>query len=579
MTKIFSVLLFFSCFLVAVHAQDLEQLNKTPLAISGNVAIGSSLYYAEGRENRRSPYSYFISANPTFSFFGFDVPVQLVYRDQKGSISNPFNRVSINPRYKWISLHAGSVNMQLSPYTLSGQVIKGGGIELTPGKFRISAIAGTMQNPLAQLDTIVEGAVILPNYKRTAYGGKIGFGSSRNYIDLIAFKAKDDINSLDPNLIDPRVTKPEENLVAGTSFRVSPAKWVSLKVNASASAHTANQNSGTYLESADLRQLREDYGNTLTINLSTKLQFAGDASLDFKFKRFGFGAEYKRVDPFYKSLGTYYFREDYENFLAKVNFSLLKNKFRFTGRGGLQRNNLNNLRSVTNTRQIYSGNVTFAPSKNFSITGRYSNFQTERAPGLVSVNDTLRYARATDMYGVTPRISFGSDDRKSTITLSANYQHLEDLLNNESTGNNIDNYNGNLSYSLNMKPSQSNLSISVLANQNLIKDNERQRLGCNIRFTKKFLEKKLSLSLGVGGFQNYLNNIDEGQSLTGRFGASYKVSKTIKMSSSINYLNRMGTNSFQEYRGSIRISYRLDKKEIGNSSDKKNKKTKNKTAK
>ena len=572
--KKFSAFLFFSFYILSVHAQDLEQFDKTPISISGNVAIGSSFYHAEGRDNRRSPYSYFISANPTFTLFGFDVPVSLVYRDQQGSISNPFNRVSVNPRYKWVSLHAGSITMNLSPYTLSGQIIKGGGVELTPGKFRFSAIAGTMQNPLAQLDTIVVGAEILPNFKRTAFGGKIGFGGSRTYIDLIAFKAKDDINSLDPSLIDPRVTKPEENLVVGTSFKISPTKWVSLKVNASASAHTANQTSGQYLESADLQQLREDYGNTLTINLSTKLQFAGDASLDFKFKNFGFGGEYKRVDPFYKSLGTFYFQEDYENMLVKVNFRLLKNKLRFTGRGGLQRNNLNNLRSITNTRQIFNTTMSFTPSKNFQLTGRYSNFQTERTPGLVSVNDTLRYARATALYGLTPRFSFGSDDKRSTITLSANYQNLEDILQNEDTGNGIENYNGNLSYSLNMKPSQSNITLSLLANQNLIKENERQRLGANLRFSKKLLDKKLTLSIAAGAFQNYLNAVDEGQSITGRFGVRYKLSQTISMSSNFNYLNRMGAQNYQEYRANVRLSYALPTKSVGASKEVENKKSK-----
>ncbi len=553
------ILSFLVLCLFSIEAQDLDQINKTPLVVSGNIAIGSSLYYAVNRENRRSPYSYFISANPTFTFFGLSVPVSLVYRDQKGSISNPFNRVSINPRYKWISLHAGNINMGLSRYSLSGQVVKGGGLELTPGKFRISAIAGTLQNPLAQLDTIVEGAQILQNFKRIAYGGKIGFGGTRNYIDIIVFKAKDDAASLDQTMIDSRVLKPEENLIAGTSFRVSPARWVSLLVNASASAHTSNQSSGDYLESEDLRALREDYGDLLTINLSTKLQFAGDANLDFKFKNFGVGGEYKRVDPFYKSLGTYYFQEDYENILVKLNFNLFQNKLRFTGRGGLQRNNLNNLRAVTNSRQIFNASLSFTPSKDFQMTARYSNFQTERTPGLISVNDTLRYTRATVLYGLTPRISFGSDDRRSTITISANYQNLEDLLQEVSTDNNIENYNGNLSYSLNLKPSQTSFTISLLANQNLIRENERQRLGANVRFSKKLFDKKLTASIAMGGFQNFLNNIDEGQSYTGKIGLRYKINKTINLSSNINYLNRIGLVNYQEYRANIRISYSLPK--------------------
>jgi len=454
--------------------QDLEKIGGKPLQISGNISIGSSFYKAIDRDNRRSPFAYFLSANPTFTVYGIDIPVSVVYRDQQGSISNPFNRYSINPTYKWVSLHLGNVNIQLNPYTLSGQVIKGAGIELTPG----------------------------------------------------------------------------------------------IHANLAASAHTANQESVDFYEGQDLTALREQSGDLLTINFSTKLQLAGDAGFDFKFKRFGFGAEYKRVDPLYKSLGTFYFLEDYENVLAKANFSLFGGKIRFTGRGGLQRNNLSRLRKTTNTRQIMNGSLTIAPSRIFSVTGRYSNFQNERAPGLVAVNDTLRYTRATAIYGVSPRINFGSKERRSSISASINYQNLVDLLDDEDTGRTIDNYNANLTYSLRIRPSNLSLSISALGNQNLIQDNERQRLGGNIRATKKLNDKKLTLSLGVGMFQNFVNAITEGQSITGRLGLRYKVKKGLSMSMNTNYLNRTGTVAYQEFRGNLKMTYSFARKSRSKSAKK-----------
>jgi len=400
----------------------------------------------------------------------------------------------------------------------------------------------------------------LPTYKRNAIGAKIGFGSSTSYVDFMAFKAKDDINSVDLSQIDPRIIKPEENLVAGMSIKITPFRWFNIHANLAASAHTANQESVDFYEGEDLEELRQSYGSMLTLNFSTKLQFAGDVGFDFKFRNFGFGAEYKRVDPLYKSLGTFYFLEDYENILAKLNFSLLKGKVRFSGRGGLQRNNLTNLRSVTNTRQIMNGNLTISPNRNFSLTGRYSNFQTERSPGLVAVNDTLRYARATAIYGISPRVSFGSKERRSSITASVNYQNLEDLLDNEATGNSIDNYNANLTYSLNLKPSKTSISVSILGNQNLIRDIERQRVGGNIRLSQKLMDKKLSLTVGAGYFQNLLNKENEGQSLTGRFGLRYKVKRMMSMSFSGSYLNRSGDTAYQEFRGNLKMTYILPTK-------------------
>lgn len=559
--KAFSLLVFIMLLCCSTtDAQDLEQIGGSPFEVSGNISVGSSLYHAEGRDNRRSPFAYFISANPTFTIYGIDIPVSLVYRDQQGSISNPFNRYTISPRYKWAQLHLGNTNLTMNPYTLSGQLIKGAGLELTPGHLRFAVVAGELENPLAQLDTIVEGAELLNTYKRNAKAAKLGYGSERNFFELSAFKAKDDINTIDRTLVDPRLVKPEENLVLGASFGISPVKWLTLKVNAAASAHTANQETLELIETENFSQVQEDYGDLITLNFSSKLQFAGDASVNFRFKNFGFGAEYKRVDPLYKSLGTFYFLEDYENILGKVNFNLARSKIRFQGRAGIQRNNLNNLRAVTNTRQILNVNLTVAPSRSFAITGRYSNFQTDRAPGLISVNDSLRFARATANYGLTPRVSFGSKDRRSTITASVNYQNLEDLLNEETTGRTIDNYNANLTYSLSIRPSRTSISISALANENIIVDRETRRLGGNIRLSQKLAKKKLTLTTTAGYLQNYLNGLADGSSITARVGIRYRVKKKYNASVNVNYLNRSGLTAFQEFRGTVKFTYLLPKK-------------------
>ncbi|MEL6986740.1 MAG: hypothetical protein AAGK97_02830, partial [Bacteroidota bacterium] len=105
------------------YGQNLENLGKgEALKMSGNIAVGLSGYTAIEGENRRSPFAYFISANPVFSIYGIDIPVSFIYRNQQGSLSNPFNRINIRPTYKWVTLHLGSTNLPLSNYILSGQV-------------------------------------------------------------------------------------------------------------------------------------------------------------------------------------------------------------------------------------------------------------------------------------------------------------------------------------------------------------------------------------------------------------------------------------------------------------------------
>lgn len=541
------------------NAQDLTNIkDANPFEFSGNITTGFSFNNTTGRENRRSPFAYYISANPTFSFYGISVPISFTYRDQQGSISQPFNRFLINPTYKWVSLHVGNTRLAMNPYVMSGQVIRGVGLELTPKKWKFSGVYGQLENPLAQLDSVVGGAVLLESYKRMAYSAKVGYGSATNYVELTAFKAKDDISDLSLEQVQERPVKPEDNAVAGLSFGLSPAKWISLRVNAAASAHTANQITPNFIESEELNKAIDQYDNIITLNLSSKLQYAGDASLDFRFKYFGFGGEYKRVQPFYKSLGTYYFQEDYENVLAKLNFRIFKNKVRVNARGGLQRNNLDKLRSATNARQVFNTSVSIAPSPKFFLNLRYANMQSDRQPNITEVNDSLRLTRSTGSYGGATRFSFGSREKSSSIALAANYQNLQDLLGGRGSNNEIDNYNGSLTYSLRIKESNTTLSASALGNQNIIDTLNRTRMGGNLQYRVALVDKKLTLTSNAGFMSNFLNGNGDGGTLTLRLGARFRQKKSWATSVNINYLNRVGgTAPFSEVRGNFRVSYTI----------------------
>jgi hypothetical protein len=105
-----------------LKSQNLDNFKeRDPFNFSGSISVGSSFYEANGRENRRNPFSYYVSASPTISVYGFDMPFNFTYRNQKGSVSNPFQRFTFNPTYKWITLGVGNTSLDLSQYTLSAQ--------------------------------------------------------------------------------------------------------------------------------------------------------------------------------------------------------------------------------------------------------------------------------------------------------------------------------------------------------------------------------------------------------------------------------------------------------------------------
>lgn len=541
-----------------IQAQNLDNFDKeNPVKLSGNISLGSAFYHANGIENKRSPFSYYLSANPTITLYGFNIPMSFTYRDQQGSLSNPFQRLSISPSWKWIRVHAGDVRMGLNPYIYSGVVLKGGGIELSPKLFRFSAAYGTLENPLAQIDTIVAGLEQLETYKRQAMTILAGVGSSSNYVELNFLRAKDDPLATTPGGFHEFV-KAEENIALGAAFKFTLFKRFFVSANVASSAITADQNSPFEVIDANSSEALQRLDNLFTVNLSTRISFAGDADVGLKFRHFGISANYRRIDPQYKSLGTLYFQEDLENYTIRLNFSLWKNKIKFNGSGGIQRNNLNDLRSFTNERKIANGTLSLIPTKWFVLSARYSNFQTDRTPGFFNVSDTLRYAQTTDIKGGTMRFRFGKKI-PSSITVSANVQSLVDVLSNIEGNRTIDNYIGNLSYNLNLKEKRINFTSGLQYIENQFPDRNNQRYGANIKVGTNFLDKKLKLNVGTAYHYNFEDFIADGNSFTGQIKLNYKRSKLITTGLNINFLHRIrAIESYQEWRATAKVSYRFN---------------------
>ena len=117
-------------------AQDVEAVIKAPILTSnGGFSLSQISTYMPGdTTGRADPYTYYLAGNVSFNLFSVvNVPLSFAYTNNRMSreASLPFNRFSIAPSYKWVKLYAGYSSMAFSPYTLAGQGVYGGGVELT----------------------------------------------------------------------------------------------------------------------------------------------------------------------------------------------------------------------------------------------------------------------------------------------------------------------------------------------------------------------------------------------------------------------------------------------------------------
>jgi hypothetical protein len=199
------------------YTQNLQTIGKSkPLSVTGGVSLNQIGYAVSGIESRRDPYTYYASGNINFSLYGWSVPLSFGYSNHRSTFQQPFNQYSVHPTYKWVTAHAGYTSMSFSPYTVSGHIFFGGGVDLAPeGKWKFSGLYGRF---LKAVKPDTSNTSKIPAFKRIGHGFKASYIADGNIVDLIMFHAKDELNSIE-SLPDSIGISPQE-MAAMELFRL-----------------------------------------------------------------------------------------------------------------------------------------------------------------------------------------------------------------------------------------------------------------------------------------------------------------------------------------------------------------------
>lgn len=217
------------CFPVQIilSQQSSEEKNfiKKNFVLSGDISAYTEYFKTNNSFARRPPSTGRIIFRPTLSLFGlFQIPFEFLISTEGSSARQDINQYGINPRWSWGSIYLGDYSMEFSRYTLGGLKIRGAGLELFPGYFRLSVAAGLTKRA-------VPGGAQDGSYKRFMYSAKIGYGNeSSSYIDLIFVRVKDEITSLEQDLKSITVLTPngQDILEIGS---IVPITWNSYGIN------------------------------------------------------------------------------------------------------------------------------------------------------------------------------------------------------------------------------------------------------------------------------------------------------------------------------------------------------------
>ncbi len=543
---------------ISAEAQDLEGMGiKRGIKASGGVTISNIVYSTNDTVSRRDPYQLLLSGNLNLNIFGYDAPFSFTYSNSQRSYTQPFNRLSFAPKYKWIKAYIGQTNLSFSPYTLSGHSFKGAGLELTPGGWRFAMMAGQLKkavkhDPLS--DTNTE-----PSYRRLGYGLKAGYEKGGSGILVNVFTAKDKENSLGD--LPPEIQlHPMENLAMGISGHTSLFKYFSIE--------------GEY--SVSILNSDSRFNSAFNDSLNTGAEaFSIESSVTRKYDAFSLGAgyqsqaggimlKYERIDPDYQSLGAYYFNNDLENMTVSPSIRLIDGRLSITGNAGVQRNNLDESRESTTKRFVGAGNINFNLNEKWNMTFNYSNFSTytnmkpQEDPFFRDNMDSLNFYQVTNQAGGSVNYTFGNKEAPGNLMLFSSFQRASEAGSSAES----DFFSANASWSQALKDANATISLLYSVNSSESTDLSSLYHGPGISVSKSFKDKKLRASATSNYNLNRMNSLSGSPVLSTGLNINYSPGKSEtgrhNVTGGISWVQRFRSeirNSRREITGSLNYSY------------------------
>lgn len=532
--------------IIHIGAQSLDDLCKQePFKISGGVSTNHSYFMTTDSTSQRDPYNYTVTGNLNASIIGISLPLSFSYSNNNTTYQQPFNQLKFIPKYKWVRLHMGYSSMSFSPYSLNGEQFSGVGIELTPGNFNFMTFYGNLRKAV---DYDPDDENNFPSYKRVGYGVKTDFTIKGVTSGLSIFKAKDDVNSIYNRIPEDKTVIPKENMVitANTSFPLFSIANISLEYATTAYTDNINDSKKDDVDNVVFKNL----GGVFNNRSSTTYFQAYKSSVNLNLSFLNLGANYEMVEPGYKTLGSDYSNNDFENITLDMSTSIINNSVTLAINVGRQRNSLDGKKSRANERIVTSVNVGIRPVKNFNINMAYSNFTS-----FTKVKSVLDEEENSTNLSYVDTLGFTQISENANLSLSYNYAYKKGISHNfafnsavqlasekqnrrtaENAGTTF--YSGLFLYTYKNTPKSLSVNTSFNYNNNEAGEFTSSTMGPNITVSKSFFKKKLKTSLGSAYNLSYNNSELVNKSLSVRLNCGYILMKKHNFSLSSTLISR-----------------------------------------
>ena len=498
-----------------ISQQTISNISKSePLIITGAIGTSNHYYHSSGFQYS-SPFASSAWASMNISLYGISMPVAFYYTNSEFSFNYPHISFNLNPSYKNWQGYIGQSTMQFSSYIMN-MSFNGIGIEYKGDKgLRFGAFYGRLRNAINDDPEDLDAR--LPQYRRTAWGFKVGYGSGANSIDLYVMRAWDTESSV-REYWRSRIA-PEENLLVGLRGTTRLTKWLGISANVATSLFTTDNR----VDNVDSRKL-EDWDKVFDVKYTSSMRFAGDVSANITLKGLNTSIFYRIVQPEYRSMGAFYMSNNYQSLGISANTHLF-HKVSLGGNFSLQSDNLSKEQLYTNKGFVYSANASTRIGQ-VGLSARYSGYQQKQYDGSIRVNDSTRVHRIMHSIGGSATYSLQRDILTHTFTISGGYNMNKDL-NKFATGvSDVKTISGAATYNVRVEPWNTDFAGTL---------NHQQSIGYDRKYTSDILslttvrtffeENQLNVSATLNVCYNRLEKMRENMSLGGDMQVGWTLNK------------------------------------------------------
>jgi len=470
--------------------------------LGGYATVTGEVYRAGRIEPRRPSSIWRMNSGATTSLFGgMSLGVDLVASTEGVDVRQNVNQLGLSPTWWWGGLSVGDFAMDYSPYVIQGTRVRGGGVQVDPGSFRVSAQGGRAERAEAA------GGDPHQAFDRNMVAARGGVGRlDGSHLNMTLLKGWDtptdrgliaiDTLFLDtiPQDLRPQIdTRPQESLVASVDAGLRLlADRVTLRGEVATSLLTRDREASIVEDEGGVSGPGASLGGLTDVRVSTSLDHAyvGEAHLQLGPGRVD--GRYERVGAGYGSLGLPYLMNDLRNWQVGGTYQALQGRVALQGRYIDQTNNVESQRRNTVDRLTTQLSVAARPLDDVTATvsgmrATMQNDATDPAQRLDHVTHALttNLALRHDLFGLASSTSLShgfqrTESEDAWIGASWIVTHSLGLAHNVRVGR-----------SLSLAPS---VAAVVTRGRGL---EERRNLRLGFRGTGRFVDDRLRTSAAV----------------------------------------------------------------------------------